>query len=75
MEPRKGGFSGGGGQPSGRSGGRWKRSLEDEEDTQVIYSKRFQEVDRINELDDRMGFGAFAVGPPRLGWMINMTQV
>lgn len=64
-----------GGQSSGRSGARFKRSVDDEEDQQAVFAKRFAEVDRINELDDQMGFGAFSVGPPRLGWMINMTQV
>lgn len=66
-----------GGQSSGRSGASWKPAVAgaDDEDAAAVYIKRFAEVDRINEMDHQMGFGAFSVGPPRVGWMINMTQV
>lgn len=68
---------GSGGQSSGRSGANWKPALAgaDEEDQAVVFAKRFAEMDRINEMDAMMGFGAFSVGPPRVGWMINMVQV
>lgn len=66
-----------GGQSAGRSGANWKPALlgADDEDNTQVYVKRFAEIDKINEMDSQMGFGAFAVGPPRLGWMINMAQV
>lgn len=76
---RGGGYvpGGGGGQSSGRSGANWKPALPgaDDEDQSAVYAKRFAEMDRINEIDSMMGFGAFSVGPPRVGWMINMVQV
>lgn len=79
MSERSGPVGGGGGQSTGRSGANWKPAFPgaggDEEDAAVVYAKRFSEVDRINEMDSQMGFGAFAVGPPRMGWMINMCQV
>ncbi len=66
----------GGGQSSGRSVANWKPAFSNEEDDSVaVYAKRFSEVDRINDMDALMGFTAFSVGPPRMGWMINMTQV
>lgn len=66
-----------GGQSSGRAGANWKPALPgaDDDDSAQINVKRFAEVDKINEMDNQMGFGAFAVGPPRMGWMINMAQV
>lgn len=69
-----GGF---GGQSAGRSGAAWKPATGggEEEDNAQIFAKRMAEVDRANEMDAQMGFGAFSVGPPRLGWMINMAQV
>jgi hypothetical protein len=66
-----------GGQSAGRSGANWKPAIPgaDDEDNAQVHMKRFTEVDKINEMDSQMGFGAFAVGPPRMGWMINMAQV
>jgi hypothetical protein len=69
----------GGGQSAGRSGPRWKPkgsyNGDEPEDPMATYAQRFADVDRINDLDAQMGFGAFASGPPRMGWMINMTAV
>ena len=69
----------GGGQSAGRSGAHWKPkgsyNGEEAEDSTAVYAQRFADVDRINDLDAQMGFGAFNSGPPRMGWMINMSAV
>jgi hypothetical protein len=66
------------GQSSGRSRGRFKAGSfggGEDEDNAAVFAQRFADVDRTNEMDAQMGFGLFASGPPRVGWMINMSAV
>lgn len=45
----------------------------DDEDESL--SKRFAEIEAINNFDEQMGFIHYAAGPARMGWMLNMKTV
>jgi hypothetical protein len=36
---------------------------------------QFEEVKRMDQIDERMGFPRYQEGPARLGWLINMHPV
>lgn len=48
---------------------------DDEEEEAQATSKRFADIEVLNELDEQMGFVHYAAGPPKMGWMLNMKTV
>lgn len=53
---------------------RKKRSLNDEKTPSNAYD-RWERLQLINVIDERMGFDRLETGPPLEGWLINMHEV
>lgn len=57
-----------------RPGLRQKRPADDRKPSLTGY-ERWERLQLINIIDERMGFERLEVGPPMEGWLINMHEV